>query len=54
MKEVESETQSSETSAEDEQRLIESMMGLRPRPRNLRLIFRLFSPMRGLQSIRLE
>ena len=35
-------------------RLIESMMGLRPRQGNLRLVFRLFSLMRGLPSIRLK
>ena len=34
--------------------LTESMMGLRPRQGNLRLVFRLFSLMRGLPSIRLE
>ena len=34
-------------------RLIESMMELRPRQGNLRLVFRLFSLMRGLPSIRL-
>ena len=33
-------------------RLIEFMMGLRPRQGNLRLVFRLFSLMRGLPSIR--
>ena len=33
---------------------IESMMGLRPRQGNLRLVFRLFSLMRGLPSIRLK
>ena len=32
--------------------LVESMVGLRPRQGNLRLVFRLFSLMRGLQSIR--
>ena len=32
-------------------RLIESMMGLRPRQGNLRLVFRLFSLKRGLPSI---
>ena len=36
------------------QRLIESMMGLGPRQGNLRLVFRLFSLMRGLPSIRLK
>ena len=36
------------------QRIIESMMGLRPRQGNLRLVFRLFSLMRGLPSIRLR
>ena len=35
-------------------RLIESMIGLRPRQRNLRLVYRLFSLMRGLPSIRLK
>ena len=35
-------------------RLIESMMGLRPRQGNLRLVFRLFSLMGGLPSIRLK
>ena len=35
-------------------RLIESMMGLRPRQGYLRLVFRLFSLMRGLPSIRLK
>ena len=35
-------------------RLIESMMGLRPRQGNLRLVLRLFSLMRGLPSIRLK
>ena len=35
-------------------RLIESMMGLRQRQGNLRLVFRLFSLMRGLPSIRLK
>ena len=35
-------------------RIIESMMGLRPRQGNLRLVFRLFSLMRGLPSIRLK
>ena len=35
-------------------RLIESMMGLRPRQGNLRLVFRLFSLMRGLPRIRLK
>ena len=35
-------------------RLIESMMVLRPRQGNLRLVFRLFSLMRGLPSIRLK
>ena len=34
--------------------LIESMMGLRPRQGNLRLVFRLFSLMQGLPSIRLK
>ena len=34
--------------------LIESMMGLRPRQGNLRLVFRLLSLMRGLPSIRLK
>ena len=34
-------------------RLIESMMELRPRQGNLRLVFRLFSLMRGMPSIRL-
>ena len=34
--------------------LIESMMELRPRQGNLRLVFRLFSLMRGLPSIRLK
>ena len=34
--------------------LIESMMGLRSRQGNLRLVFRLFSLMRGLLSIRLN
>ena len=33
-------------------RLIESMMELRPRQGNLRLVFRLFSLMRGLPNIR--
>ena len=32
-------------------RLVESMMRLRPRQGNLRLVFRLFSLMRGLQII---
>ena len=36
------------------ERLIESMMGLRPRQGNLGLVFRLFSLMRGLPSIRLK
>ena len=36
------------------QRLIESMMGLRPRQGNLKLVFILFSLMRGLPSIRLR
>ena len=35
-------------------RLIESMMGLRPRQGSLRLVFRLFILMRGLPSIRLK
>ena len=35
-------------------RIIESMMGFRPRQGNLRLVFRLFSLMRGLLSIRLN
>ena len=35
-------------------RLIESMMELRPRQGNLRLVFRLYSLMRGLPSIRLK
>ena len=35
-------------------RLIESMMGLRPRQENLRLVFRLFSLMRSLPSIRIK
>ena len=35
-------------------RLIESMMVLRPRQGNLRLVFRLFSFLRGLPSIRLK
>ena len=35
-------------------RLIESMMGLRPGQGNLRLVFRLFSLMRGLPSIRIK
>ena len=35
-------------------RIIESMMGLRPRQGNLRLVFRLFSLIRGLPSIRLK
>ena len=35
-------------------RLIESMMGLRMRQGNLRLVFRLFSLMQGLPSIRLN
>ena len=34
--------------------IIQSMMGLRPRQGNLRLVFRLFSLMRGLPSIRLK
>ena len=34
--------------------LIESMMGLRPRQGNLRLVFRLFSLMLGLPSIQLK
>ena len=34
--------------------LIESMMGLRQRQGNLRQVFRLFSLMRGLPSIRLK
>ena len=34
--------------------LIESMMGLRPRQGNLRLVFRLYSLIRGLPSIRLK
>ena len=34
--------------------IIESMMGLRPTQGNLRLVFRLFSLMRGLPSIRLK
>ena len=37
-----------------ELKLIESMMGLRPRLKNLRLVFRLFSLMGGLPSIRLK
>ena len=37
-----------------EQRLIESMMGLRPRQGNIRLVLRLFSLMRGMPSIRLK
>ena len=36
------------------ERLIESMMGFRPRQGNLRLVFRLFSLMRGFLSIRLK
>ena len=39
---------------DDDNRIIESMMGLRPQQGNLRLVFRLFSLMRGLTSIRLE
>lgn len=35
-------------------RLIESMTGLRPRKRNLGLVFRLFSLTGGLPSIRLK
>ena len=35
-------------------RLIESMMGLRPRQGNLRLVFRLFRLMRGLPNVRLK
>ena len=35
-------------------RLIESVMGLRPRQGNLRLVFSLFSIMRGLPSTRLK
>ena len=35
-------------------RVLESMMGLRQRQGNLRLVFRLFSLMRGLPSIRLK
>ena len=35
-------------------RLIESMIELRPRQGNLRLVYRLFSRMRGLPSIRLK
>ena len=35
-------------------RRIESMMWLRPRQGNLRLVFRLFSLVRGLPSIRLK
>ena len=38
----------------DRARLIESVMGLRPRQGNLRLVFRLLSLMRGLPSIRLK
>ena len=34
--------------------IIESMMGLGPRQGNLRLVFRLFSLMRGLPSTRLK
>ena len=34
--------------------LIESIMGLRPGQGNLRLVFRLFSHMQGLRSIRLK
>ena len=34
--------------------IIESMMGLRPRQGDLGLVFRLFSLMRGLPSIRLK
>ena len=34
-------------------RLIEPMMGLRPKQGNLRLVFRLFSLMRGLPSTRI-
>ena len=37
-----------------EWRLIESMMELRPRQGNLWLVFRLFSLMQGLPSIRLK
>ena len=35
-------------------RLIESMMGFKLKQDNLRLVFRLFSLMRGLPSIRLN
>ena len=35
-------------------RIIESMMELRPRQGNLRLVFRLFSLMRGLPGISLS
>ena len=34
--------------------ILESMMGLKPRQGNLMLIFRLFSLMQGLPSIRLK
>ena len=37
-----------------QQRLIESMIGLRPSQGNLRLVFRLLSLVRGLPSIRLK
>ena len=36
------------------ERIIESMMGLRPQQGNLKLVCRLFSLMRGLPSIRLK
>ena len=35
-------------------RILESMMGLRPRQGNLRLVFRFFSLMRGLPEISLS
>ena len=35
-------------------RIIESMMGVRPRQGNLRLVVRLYSLVRGLPSIRLK
>ena len=35
-------------------RILESMMGLRPRQGNLRLVFRFFSLMRGLSEISLS
>ena len=47
-------TETAFSNPENIARLIESMMGLRPRQENLMLVFRLFSLMRGLPSIRLK